>query len=166
VFQDPTASFNPRRRVGDTLEQALRAAGKSGPEVSAMSDELLNLIGLRPPRSYRDTYPHQLSGGQRQRLAIARAMATDPLVIIADEPLTGADVSIRGQLLNLFVDLQERLGVAYLFITHDIAVAKSFGQRVAIMQHGRIVEVGAAAKVLTHPDQLYTRQLLEAVHVP
>ena len=107
----------------------------------------------------------QLSGGQRQRLAIARALAMDPLLIIADEPLSGADVSIRGQILNLLIDIREERGVAYLMITHDISIARAFADRVAVMQHGTIVETGVAEAVLSRPSHPYTRQLVAAVPV-
>jgi len=120
-------------------------------------------VELRPGVDYLDRYPHELSGGQRQRLALARAIATRPKVIIADEPLSGADVSIRAQLLNLMGDLQRESGVAYLLVTHDMLVARAFSHRVSVMYQGRIVEEGATDVVLAAPRNAYTRKLIAAV---
>ena len=162
IFQDPAASFNPRRTVRAILAQALVEAGAS----SAGDDELgalLARVELRPAGDYLGRYPHELSGGQRQRLAIARAIAPRPVVIIADEPLSGADVSIRAQILNLLIDLQREGGVAYLLITHDMLVARAFSHRVAVMYRGRIVEEGPTAEVLSAPRHPYTRSLIAAV---
>jgi ABC-type glutathione transport system ATPase component len=161
VFQDPTSSFNPRRRVGDLLAQALRQKGVTDTMKQAV--RLLDDVGLRGGAGLLSRYPHELSGGQRQRLAIARALALDPILIIADEPLSGADVSSRGQVLNLFADLQRSRGVAYLMITHDISVARAFAHRVAVMVGGAIVETGATETVLDSPQHLYTRSLMAAV---
>ena len=124
---------------------------------------MLENVGLTPGRSYLGRYPHQLSGGQRQRVAIARALALRPEIIVADEPLSGADLSIRGQILNLLKDLQQRTQVGYLMITHDISLAREFADRVVVMHRGKIVEEGPAAGVLTNPSDAYTRQLLNAV---
>ena len=125
--------------------------------------ELLESVGLRPARDYLERYPHELSGGQRQRLAIARALAMEPSLIVADEPLSGADVSIRGQILNLLMDIKEKRGVAYLMITHDISIARAFADRVAVMMQGEIVEQGEARTVLASPAQAYTKRLVAAV---
>jgi ABC-type oligopeptide transport system ATPase subunit len=163
IFQDPVASFNPRRRVGGALAQALLACGFPRGDVRSRSIALLEQVGLRPGASYLERWPHELSGGQRQRLAIARALALDPKLIIADEPLTGADVSIRGQILNLLLDLQTRRNVGYLFITHDISLAQSFASRIAVMRRGQIVEQGETAEVLETPNHEYTKRLLAAV---
>lgn len=162
IFQDPAASFNPRRTVRALLHQAVAGSGedRAGEERLA---ELLAAVRLQPAADYLDRYPHELSGGQRQRLAIARALAPRPAVVIADEPLSGADVSIRAQILNLLVDLQVRSGVAYLLITHDMLVARAFSDRIAVMYRGRIVEQGQTAAVLTSPLHPYTQRLLAVV---
>lgn len=159
VFQDASASLNPRRTVRELMGQSLRF--KSG-DFEVRTVELLDQVGLRPGTQYLDRFPHELSGGQRQRLAIARALAMEPILIIADEPLSGADVSIRGQILNLMVDIKKNRDASYLMITHDISIARAFGDRVAVMQHGEIVETGPAEKVLTQPEHPYTQELVAA----
>ncbi len=160
IFQDPTASLNPRRSVRSLLAQACRVPED---DVERRCVLLLESVGLHPGTDYMTRLPHELSGGQRQRLVLARAIAMRPRLIIADEPLSGADVSIRGQLLNLLLDIREAQRVAYLMITHDISVARAFADRVAVMMQGKIVECGAAADVLTTPQHDYTRRLLQAV---
>ncbi len=159
VFQDASASLNPRRTVRELMGQSLRF--QSG-DFEVRTVELLDQVGLRPGAQYLDRFPHELSGGQRQRLAIARALAMEPILIIADEPLSGADVSIRGQILNLMVDIKKNRDASYLMITHDISIARAFGDRVAVMQHGEIVETGPAEKVLTQPEHPYTQELVAA----
>jgi ABC-type glutathione transport system ATPase component len=161
VFQDPAASLNPRRTVLALLGQALRQRGDAN--IAGRAISLLEDVGLAPAVDLLDRLPHQLSGGQRQRLAIARALAMEPRLIIADEPLSGADVSIRGQILNLLADLQAQRGVAYLMITHDISLARAFAHRVAVMRAGELVETGPTATVLTSPAHAYTRALIDAV---
>ena len=161
IFQDPTASFNPRRPVHELMGQALRRFPV--PERNDRAVKLLGDVGLHPGQIFLNRFPHELSGGQRQRLAIARALAMDPILIIADEPLSGADVSIRGQILNLLLDLQRERGVALLMITHDISIARAFAHRVAVMMNGEIVERGIAQEVLTTPRHPYTQRLLSAV---
>ncbi len=162
IFQDASSSLNPRRSVRELMAQALPGAGSRTDELAAA---LLDRVGLSPGRDYLPRFPHEISGGQRQRLAIARALAMNPRLIVADEPLSGADVSIRGQVLNLLLDIKEERGVAYLMITHDISIARHFADRVAVMQHGVIVETGPAADVLTSPSHPYTKQLVAAVPV-
>jgi ABC-type glutathione transport system ATPase component len=162
IFQDPAASFNPRRTVRAILSQVLVQAGATS-VADKQLDALLARVELRPARDYLGRYPHELSGGQRQRLAIARAIAAQPAVIIADEPLSGADVSIRAQILNLLVDLQRDSGVAYLLITHDMLVARAFSHRVAVMYRGRIIEEGPTDQVLAAPRHPYTQSLIAAV---
>jgi ABC-type glutathione transport system ATPase component len=160
VFQDATASLNPRRRIRALLKQAsYRYPGDFEPYAVG----LLEGVGLRPGGEYLGRFPHELSGGQRQRFTIARALAMQPRLIVADEALSGADVSIRGEILNLLLDIQSEQGVAYLMITHDISVARAFAHRVAVMRHGEIVETGNAMEVLTEPRHEYTRRLLAAV---
>ncbi len=161
IFQDPTASFNPRRTLHQLLDQALLATPPA--ERVDRAIDLLDRVGLKGGSALLSRFPHELSGGQRQRLAIARALCMNPKIIIADEPLSGADVSIRGQVLNLLTDLQDASGVAYLMITHDISIARAFAHRVAVMMKGQIVETGPAAKVLSEPEHAYTRKLLAAV---
>jgi ABC-type glutathione transport system ATPase component len=160
IFQDPTTSFNPRR----TIEKTLRVASwnYTGDRM-AFAIELLGNVGLHPPRDYLARHPHQLSGGQRQRLAIARALAMEPDLIVADEPLSGADVSIRGQILNLLLDIREARNVSYLMITHDISIARYFADRVVVMRQGEVVEQGPAGEVLANPHNNYTRKLIDSV---
>lgn len=160
IFQDPTASLNPRRTVRDLL---LQASWKSPDAGEARCVRLLEDVGLRPAAQYLDRYSHELSGGQRQRVSIARSLAMEPKLIIADEPLSGADVSIRGQVLNLLLDIQRSRGVSYLMITHDISIARAFADRVAVMMKGELVEVGAADQVLRTPSHDYTKRLVAAV---
>jgi len=160
IFQDPTASLNPRKTVRELLMQAL---WKQPGEGEARCVRLLEDVGLRPATQFIDRYPHELSGGQRQRVSIARSLAMEPRLIIADEPLSGADVSIRGQVLNLMLDIQQSREVAYLMITHDISIARAFADRVAVMMKGEVVEAGPADAVLSNPQHAYTRRLVEAV---
>lgn len=160
IFQDPTASLNPRKTVRELLMQALWTQPGEG---EARCARLLEDVGLRPAAQYLDRYPHELSGGQRQRVSIARSLAMEPKLIIADEPLSGADVSIRGQVLNLLLDIQRSRDVAYLMITHDISIARAFADRVAVMMKGELVEIGPADTVLREPNHEYTRRLVAAV---
>lgn len=160
VFQDATSSLNPRRRVRDLLQQA---SYTHDGDFDSYAIGLLDSVGLRPGAEYMQRFPHELSGGQRQRFTIARALAMRPSLIVADEALSGADVSIRGQILNLFLDIRESHKVACLFITHDISVARAFADRVVVMMRGEIVEEGSAMEVLTNPRHDYTRLLLSAV---
>lgn len=162
VFQDAGAALNPRRTVMQVLAQASWMARLKAPQLRDRILELLEQVRLTPGVDYLDRFPHELSGGQRQRLAIARAIAPDPVLIIADEPLSGADASIRGQILNLLLDLQAARGMAYLLVLHDISIAHTFAHRVAIMCRGSIVEHGAADEVISRPTHPYTQQLIEA----
>jgi peptide/nickel transport system ATP-binding protein len=162
IFQDPYASLDPRMRVGDILEEgmiALRVGNSEGERLMRM-DELLQQVGLAPEAKYR--YPHEFSGGQRQRIAIARALAVNPKLIVCDEPTSALDVSVQAQILNLLKELQDRLGLAYLFITHNLAVVEYFAHDVAVMYLGRIVEYGSSAAVLGNPRHPYTQALLSA----
>jgi peptide/nickel transport system ATP-binding protein len=163
VFQDPGASFNPRKTVQASLFQAIAQCATPETSPRARALELLRQVELSPPESYLPRYPHQLSGGQRQRLAIARALAVRPRLIIADEPLSGADVSIRAQVLNLLVGLQRERGISYLLITHDMLVAEAVSHRVAVMYRGRIVEEGPTKALLAAPKDSYTVRLLRAI---
>ena len=160
VFQDPYRSLNPRVSVGETIAEGPINYGVDRAQALAKAQELLELVDL--PSDSMSRYPHQFSGGQRQRIAIARALALDPDVLVADEAVSALDVSVQAQVLELLHEIQNRLGVALLFITHDLRVAAQICDDVAVMQMGRIVEQGPAAQVLINPQQAYTRALLDA----
>ncbi|WP_207481559.1 ABC transporter ATP-binding protein [Arenibaculum pallidiluteum] len=160
VFQDPYRSLNPRVTVGESIAEGPTNYGVPRDAAFARARSLLEIVGLPPDAITR--YPHQFSGGQRQRIAIARALAMEPDVLVADEAVSALDVSVQAQVLALLDDIQERLGVSLLFITHDLRVAAQICDDIAVMQKGRIVEYGAASEVLTAPRQAYTRQLLDA----
>jgi ABC-type glutathione transport system ATPase component len=160
IFQDPYRSLNPRITVGETIAEGPVNYGMPHKQALARAAELLELVDL--PVDAISRYPHQFSGGQRQRIAIARALALDPDVLVADEAVSALDVSVQAQVLELLDDIQKRLGIALLFITHDLRVAAQICDDVAVMQHGRIVERGPAAQVLTNPQVAYTRALLDA----
>ncbi len=165
IFQDPYASMNPRMLVGDSIAEGLQALGiepRRGARMRRVA-ELLELVGMGPEAA--DLYAHEFSGGQRQRICIARALAVDPKVIVCDEPTSALDVSVQAQILNLLKDLQDRLGLAYLFITHNISVVSYLAHDVAVMYLGRIVERGSVEEVLGDPRHPYTRALLSAVPV-
>jgi len=164
VFQDPFGSLNPRMTVGQIIAEPLRPLNMTATMQRARVAELLNLVGLPPEAANR--YPHAFSGGQRQRISIARAIAPDPRVIIADEATSALDVKMRTQILDLMLDLQERLGLSYIFISHDISVIRYFCDRVAVMYRGKIVETGPTEQVCGTPQHDYTRALLSAVPIP
>ncbi|WP_024519313.1 ABC transporter ATP-binding protein [Bradyrhizobium sp. Tv2a-2] len=160
IFQDPYRSLNPRITTGESIAEGPINYGVQREKALARARELLELVGL--PGDAVSRYPHQFSGGQRQRIAIARALALDPAVLVADEAVSALDVSVQAQVLELLDEIQKRLGIALLFITHDLRVAAQICDDVVVMQNGRVVEQGAAAEVLTNPQQPYTRSLLEA----
>lgn len=166
VFQDPYASLNPRLQIITSVTEPLviHRPDISADERREIAVGLLERVGLKA--EHLDRYPHQFSGGQRQRVAIARALALKPKVIVADEPVSALDVSIRAQVIELLVQLQKELGVAYLFISHDMAVVEQMSHRVAVMHMGRIVEIGHSAEVLNRPRHAYTRRLLSSVPIP
>jgi peptide/nickel transport system ATP-binding protein len=165
IFQDPYASLNPRMRISDILLEGMKSLGVGGDEADRVRrmDELLEQVGLSPAMKSR--YPHEFSGGQRQRIAIARALSVEPRLIVCDEPTSALDVSVQAQILNLLKDLQQKRGVAYLFITHNIAVIEFLAHEVAVMYLGRIVERGKVEEVLGNPRHPYTQALLSAVPV-
>jgi ABC-type glutathione transport system ATPase component len=160
VFQDPMRSLNPRIEVGQSIIEGPLNFGVPRAEAMKRARELLELVGL--PASAVDRFPHQFSGGQRQRIAIARALAMDPDVLVADEAVSALDVSVQAQVLDLLAELQERLGLGILFITHDLGVAAQICDEVMVMQYGRVVEYGPAAQVLGAPKQDYTKALIAA----
>jgi len=160
VFQDPYRSLNPRVTVGESIAEGPVNYGIAHADAMKRARELLELVGL--PADAVSRYPHQFSGGQRQRIAIARALALDPDVLVADEAVSALDVSVQAQVLELLDEIQKRLGIAILFITHDLRVAAQICDEVVVMQHGRVVEQGPAAEVLTHPKEAYTKALLDA----
>jgi peptide/nickel transport system ATP-binding protein len=165
VFQNPMMSLNPRYTVGQTVAEPLRQiAGLSAVEADARVDRLLVDVGLGS--AWRHRYPHELSGGQRQRVAIARAVALDPALLIADEPTSALDVSVQARVLDVFRELQDRLGFACLFVTHDLAVVDSLCDRVVVLRSGRLVEQGTRDRILRAPEQDYTRRLIAAAPVP
>jgi glutathione transport system ATP-binding protein len=164
VFQDPFASLNPRRTIGDSIAEPLLVHGLGDPAARARTvGELLERVGI--PARHASRYPHEFSGGQRQRIAIARALATHPRVIIADEAVSSLDVSIRATVLNLLLELQRDLKLAFIFISHDMAVIERVSHRVAVMYLGQIVEIGSRADIFEDPRHPYTRKLLAAVPV-
>jgi peptide/nickel transport system ATP-binding protein/oligopeptide transport system ATP-binding protein len=165
IFQDPYASLNPRMTVSQILTEPL-ALHDLVPQARRRErvEEILRLVGLEPRFARR--YPHEFSGGQRQRIAIARALAVEPKLIICDEPVSALDVSIRSQILNLLRDLQQRLGLAYIFVSHDLAVVKHIADRVAVMNLGTIVETADAQALFAAPRHPYSRALLSAIPVP
>ncbi len=162
IFQSPVASLNPRLSVGEAIREPLDIHGLgAAPERAVRVAELLGLVGLDPDASLR--HPHEFSGGQRQRIGIARALATNPRFVVADEPISALDVSIRAQIVNLMRDLKVRLGLTYLFIAHDLAMVRHMSDRVAVMYLGRIVEMAGCDELFNRPLHPYTRALLSAI---
>ncbi|MFC5911581.1 ATP-binding cassette domain-containing protein [Streptacidiphilus monticola] len=158
VFQDPHTSLNPALTIGDILSEPLVVQGAQPRDARARIRELLDQVGL--PKDASERLPREFSGGQRQRVAIARALAPGPRPIVCDEPVSGLDLSTQARVLQLFVDIQERTGVAYLFVSHDLAVIRHISHRVSVVYRGDIVETGPAARVTSTPDHPYTQQLL------
>jgi oligopeptide transport system ATP-binding protein len=165
VFQDPYASLDPRMTVGDIVAEPLQVHKVgSRNERRQRVRELLEVVGFDP--SFTNRYPHEFSGGQRQRIGIARALALSPDLVVCDEPVSALDVSIQAQILNLLKDLQDQLGLTYLFIAHDLSVVRAMSDRIAVMHEGKLVELGKAEEVYAHPRDRYTRELVEAVPIP
>lgn len=165
VFQDPSSSLNPRLPIGESIGEPIYLAGEAaGDELAMRVETLLEMVEL--PRSYRNRFPHELSGGQKQRVGIARALALTPELLIADEPTSALDVSVQARFLDLLQALQDKLKFACLFISHDLAVVDVLSHRIAVMQNGKLVEVGAKEEILLRPRELYTQRLIAAVPVP
>jgi oligopeptide transport system ATP-binding protein len=165
IFQDPYASLNPRKRIGQIVGDPLRRQGVAkGGELRRRVNELLDRVGLQTEHYNR--FPHEFSGGQRQRIGIARALALQPKLVIADEPVSALDVSIQAQIINLLDDLQDEFGLTYLFVAHDIGVVRHIADRIAVMHDGKIVEEGSADQVCERPVDAYTKKLLAAVPIP
>jgi len=165
VFQDPYSSLDPRMTVGDIVAEPLKIHGvdtRRGRQAKVR--ELLDVVGFNP--GFTNRYPHEFSGGQRQRIGIARALALSPKLIICDEPVSALDVSIQAQILNLLKDLQQEFGLTYLFIAHDLAVVRAMSDRIAVMNRGKLIEIGPAEEVYGEPREAYTQALLSAVPVP
>ncbi|MDX1414763.1 MAG: dipeptide ABC transporter ATP-binding protein [Candidatus Promineifilaceae bacterium] len=165
IFQDPYASLNPRLTVGNIIGEplAIHKLGNSEQRKARVQD-LLKVVGLNP--FFVNRYPHEFSGGQRQRIGVARALATNPMFIVADEPISALDVSIQAQVVNLLDELKEKLGLTYLFIAHDLSMVRYISDRVAVMYLGRIVELGVTNTVYEHPIHPYTQALLSAIPMP
>jgi peptide/nickel transport system ATP-binding protein len=168
VFQDPLASLNPRMTIGQAIDHPaqIHLSALSANERRRLVLEILSSVGMNPPATFYDLFPHQISGGQRQRVVLARALVTNPSLIVADEPIAMADVSVRALLLDLMMELKNKFDLTYLFITHDLATAKYVCNRIAIMYLGKLCEVGPLTEVYQHTLHPYTRALLEAVPVP
>ncbi|MGV0908717.1 ABC transporter ATP-binding protein [Martelella sp. FOR1707] len=162
IFQDPSSSLNPRMRVRDIVGEAPRVHGMAkGREIADLVDQYLELAGI--DASVKNRFPHQFSGGQRQRIGIARALAVKPDLLVCDESVAALDVSIQAQILNLFLDLREQLGLTYLFISHDLSVVRHISDRVAVMYLGRLVEEAATSEIFENPKHPYTQALLEEI---
>jgi peptide/nickel transport system ATP-binding protein len=165
IFQDPYASLNPRMTLLDIVGAPLRAMGIArGKQLEERVAQVLELVGLRP--EYMRRYPHAFSGGQRQRIGIARALGPNPMFVVCDEPVSALDVSVQAQILNLLKDLQEHMGLTYLFIAHDMSVVAHISDRVAVMYVGKIVELASTAELFAHPRHPYTEALMSAIPRP
>ena len=164
VFQDPFASLNPRKRIDQIIGMPLALHGVQRSDIGTRVRELLDRVGLAPEHANR--YPHEFSGGQRQRIGIARALALDPKLIVLDEPVSALDVSVQAQIINLLDDLQDDLGLSYLFVAHDLGVVRHVSSRIAVMYLGKLMEVSSAEELYTKPIHPYTEALLGAIPIP
>ncbi len=160
IFQDPFSSLNPKLSIGTTIAEAIETKNKKLDDIAA---NVLNLVGLSGDTMQK--YPHQFSGGQRQRIAIARALAKDAEIIIADEPVSSLDISVQAQIMNLFLDLKENLGLSYIIISHDLNLLSAVSDNIAIMQNGKIIEYGQSEKIMNRPENPYTQKLISAIPV-
>jgi oligopeptide transport system ATP-binding protein len=164
IFQEPMTALNPVMTIGRQIAEVFEAhTALSAEQIRKDSEELLHRVGIPSPRERMDSYPHELSGGQRQRVMIAMALACKPKLLIADEPTTALDVTIQAQILGLLQDLQKQMGMAMLFITHDLGVVAQIADRIAVMHHGKLVEQGTAESIFYHPKDAYTQRLLKSV---
>ena len=167
IFQDPYASFNPRMKIGEAVGHPLEIHGLAkGAERQERVYAVLERVGLSPAKKFAELYPHQMSGGQRQRAAMARSLILQPEFIVADEPVSMIDVSLRTSIIDLMLDLRRDFGLTYLFITHDLAIAKYISNRIAVMYLGKIVELGEKDAIFSNPLHPYTKALLAAIPVP
>ena len=167
IFQDPYASLNPRMKIGNAVGHPLEIHNLADEvEKKRKVKEILEKVGLAPAEQFIELYPHQLSGGQRQRVALARSIITEPEFVVADEPVSMIDVSLRTTLIDLMLNLRKELGLTYLFITHDLAVAKYISDKIAVMYLGKIIELGEKAEIFSNPLHPYTQALLSAIPVP
>jgi oligopeptide/dipeptide ABC transporter ATP-binding protein len=164
VFQDPQASLNPRKRIQQILATPLALRGVAGGDIEAESRELMDRVGLRPEHLSR--FPHEFSGGQRQRIGIARALAMNPKLILLDEPVSALDVSIQAQVINLLDELQDEMGLSYVFVAHDLSVVRHVSDRIAVMYLGKVMEISPAEELYTKPIHPYTSALLAAIPIP
>lgn len=164
IFQDPFESLDPRQTVGQTLEEKYRIHGHAGDDLDTVIGTLIEQVGLLPDALSK--YPHEFSGGQRQRIGIARAISMEPDIIVCDEPVSALDVSVQSKILNLLLELQERMGLTYIFISHDLSVVRHISDRIAVMYLGKIVEIGEAQTIYNHPCHPYTKALLSAIPKP
>ena len=164
VFQDPMASLDPRMPIADIIKEPMRVQGYSKERMDERVDWLLKMVGLLPEHAAR--FPTEFSGGQRQRVGVARALACDPKLIILDEPTSALDVTVQAGVLAMLADLRARLGVSFLFVSHDLSVVRHISDRIAVMQKGRIVELGDTEEVFTNPQHPYSQELLSAVPIP
>ncbi len=160
IFQDPFSSLNPKLSIGTTIMEAIKTKNINLDDIAA---NILNLVGLSGETMQK--YPHQFSGGQRQRIAIARALASEPEIIIADEPVSSLDISVQAQIMNLFLDLKRTLGLSYIIISHDLNLLSAVSDNIAIMQNGKIIEYGQSEKIMNRPENPYTQKLISAIPV-
>lgn len=164
VFQDPMAALDPRMPIADIIKEPMRVQGYSAQRMTERVDWLLEMVGLQPEHASR--FPTEFSGGQRQRVGVARALACDPKLIVLDEPTSALDVTVQAGVLAMLADLKARLGVSFLFVSHDLAVVRHISDRIAVMKKGKIVELGTTAEVFENPQHPYSRELLAAVPIP